>query len=87
MELAADCARLAKQHGLKNVFVSNGYQTRETIDFAAEWLDAINVDLKAFSEELLSPAVQSKAPARSRYYRIHRQTYQHMDGNNDAAAA
>ncbi len=51
MELAADCARLAKQHGLKNVFVSNGYQTREAIDFAAEWLDAINVDLKAFSEE------------------------------------
>jgi pyruvate formate lyase activating enzyme len=51
MELAADCGKLAKQRGLKNVFVSNGYQTRETIDFAAEWLDAINVDLKAFSED------------------------------------
>jgi pyruvate formate lyase activating enzyme len=51
MELASDCARLAKQHGLKNVFVSNGYQTREAIDFAAEWLDAINLDLKAFSED------------------------------------
>jgi len=51
MELAADCGKLAKQNGLKNVFVSNGYQTREAIDFAAEWLDAINVDLKAFSED------------------------------------
>ena len=51
MELAADCAKLAKQHGLKNVFVSNGYQTREAIDFAIEWLDAINLDLKAFSED------------------------------------
>jgi pyruvate formate lyase activating enzyme len=51
MELCADCAKLAKQKGLKNVFVSNGYQTKEAIDFAAEWLDGINVDLKAFSED------------------------------------
>ncbi len=51
MELASDCGKLAKQNGLKNVFVSNGYQTKEAIDFAADWLDAINVDLKAFSED------------------------------------
>jgi pyruvate formate lyase activating enzyme len=51
MELCADCAKLAKQRGLANVFVSNGYQTKEAIDFAADWLDAINVDLKAFSED------------------------------------
>ena len=51
MELAADCGRLAKQKGLANVFVSNGYQTKEAIDFAKEWLDGINVDLKAFSED------------------------------------
>jgi pyruvate formate lyase activating enzyme len=51
MELAADCGKLARQKSIKNVFVSNGYQTKETIDFAAEWLDAINVDLKAFSED------------------------------------
>jgi pyruvate formate lyase activating enzyme len=51
MELSADCGKLAKQKGLKNVFVSNGYQTKEAIDFAFDWLDAINVDLKAFSED------------------------------------
>ncbi|MEJ2702033.1 MAG: AmmeMemoRadiSam system radical SAM enzyme [Sedimentisphaerales bacterium] len=51
MELCADCGRLAKERGLANVFVSNGYMTREAIDFASEWLDGINVDLKAFSEE------------------------------------
>ena len=51
MELCADCGRLAKQKGLANVFVSNGYETREAIDFAAEWLDGINIDLKAFSED------------------------------------
>ena len=50
MELAAECGRLAKNHGLANVFVSNGYMTLEAIDFVKDWLDAINVDLKAFSE-------------------------------------
>jgi pyruvate formate lyase activating enzyme len=51
MELCSDCGKLAKEHGLKNVFVSNGYMTVEALDFAAGWLDAINVDLKAFTED------------------------------------
>jgi len=51
MELCNDCGRLAKQRGLTNVFVSNGYMTKEAIDFAAEWLDGINIDLKSFSED------------------------------------
>lgn len=51
MELCAETAVLAKQKGLANVFVSNGYMTPEAIDFASEWLDGINVDLKAFSEK------------------------------------
>ncbi len=60
MELCADCARLAKQQGLANVFVSNGYQTKEAIDFAAEWLDAINIDLKAFSEDYYNRLCRAK---------------------------
>jgi len=51
MEFCDDCARPAKERGLANVFVSNGYMTRDAIDFAAGWLDAINVDLKAFRED------------------------------------
>ena len=51
MELCCETGRLAKEKGLANVFVSNGYLTREAIDFAAEWLDGINVDLKAFSDD------------------------------------
>ncbi len=51
MELCSDCGRLAKEKGLANVFVSNGYMTHEAIDFAKEWLDGINIDLKAFTEE------------------------------------
>jgi len=51
MELAADCGKIARQKGLANVFVSNGYQTVEAINFAKDWLDGINVDLKAFRDE------------------------------------
>jgi len=51
MELCNDCGHLAKENGLTNVFVSNGFMTREAIDFVREWLDGINVDLKAFSED------------------------------------
>jgi pyruvate formate lyase activating enzyme len=51
MELCAACGPLAKERGLKNVFVSNGFMTIEAIGFAGGWLDAINVDLKSFSED------------------------------------
>ena len=51
MELCNDCGRLAKEKGLANVFVSNGFETIEAIDFAKDWLGGINVDLKSFSED------------------------------------
>jgi len=51
MELAGDIGKLAKKEGLANVFVSNGYETIEAIDFAKGWLDGINIDLKSFSEQ------------------------------------
>lgn len=51
MELCADCGQLAKRKGLANIFVSNGYETTEAIDLAKPWLDAINIDLKSFSDD------------------------------------
>ena len=50
-EFAYDTARAARALGLKNTFVTNGYQTPETIEKMAEVIDAANVDLKAFSDE------------------------------------
>ena len=60
MELCADCGRLARQKGLANTFVSNGYMTIEAIDFAADFLDAINVDLKAFTEDFYRNRCKAK---------------------------
>lgn len=50
-EYAQDTARLAKKEGLANVFVTNGYQTPETIKKMKGIIDAANIDLKSFSEE------------------------------------
>ncbi|SPD73474.1 conserved hypothetical protein [uncultured Desulfobacterium sp.] len=50
-ELALDTARLAVKKGLKNVFVSNGYMTRQCIQEIHPDLHAANVDLKAFSNK------------------------------------
>jgi len=50
-EYAYDTARLAREHGLKNIFVTNGYTTTAALEAIAPYLDAANVDLKAFSEK------------------------------------
>lgn len=51
-EYAYDTARLAHEVGLGNLFVTNGYLTRDTVDALHPYLDAANVDLKAFREDL-----------------------------------
>lgn len=50
MEYALDVAEEARASGLRNVFVSNGFMTRDALDALAPCLDAANVDLKAFTE-------------------------------------
>ncbi|MFA5554140.1 MAG: AmmeMemoRadiSam system radical SAM enzyme [Phycisphaerae bacterium] len=51
MELCAETGVVAKEKGLANVFVSNGYMTKEAINFCRSWLDGINIDLKSFSDD------------------------------------
>lgn len=50
-EFALDCMKLAKKAGLKNVWVSNGYTAKEAWPEILPYLDAINVDLKFFTNE------------------------------------
>jgi len=50
-ELAYDTALLAREKGLMNNFVSNGFISEAPLRELASVLDAINVDLKFFSEE------------------------------------
>ena len=50
-EFAYDTALLAREAGLKNIFVSNGYTSPEATRQIAPVLDANNIDLKAFSDK------------------------------------
>ncbi len=51
VEYALDTMKLARKKGLKNVWVSNGFMTNETLDSIIPYLDAINVDIKSFDDE------------------------------------
>ncbi len=59
-EFALDTAKLAVKKGLKNVFVSNGYMTKEAIDFIKPYLQGINVDLKSFRESFYAKICKAK---------------------------
>ncbi|MCD6527292.1 MAG: AmmeMemoRadiSam system radical SAM enzyme [Desulfuromonas sp.] len=50
-EYAYDTACLAREAGLANLFVSNGYIAEEPLRHLATVLDAANIDLKGFSND------------------------------------
>ena len=50
-EFVRDCAALAHQNGLCNVLVTNGYVNEAPLRELLPHIDAMNIDLKAFTEE------------------------------------
>lgn len=50
-EYAYEISQLAKKEGLFNVFVTNGYMTKEMIQTIHPYLDAANIDLKSFRDD------------------------------------
>ena len=50
IEFARDCGVEARKNGLYNAFVSNGYDTPETVKMMNEFLDCITVDFKGNAE-------------------------------------
>lgn len=59
-EFAHDTARLAHEQGLLNVFVTNGYMTSEALHMIKPYLDAANVDLKAFNDDFYKQQCSAK---------------------------
>jgi len=49
-EWAAAVMRLARQHGLRGSFVSNGHGTREVLEYLRPFVDLFKVDLKSFRQ-------------------------------------
>lgn len=50
-EYVRDCAKIAKQQGLKIVLVTNGYINEGPLADILPLVDAMNIDLKAFTED------------------------------------
>lgn len=59
-EYAYDIAQLAKAAGLRNIFVTNGYISKNALNTIAPFLDAANIDLKGFTEEFYHEFVHAK---------------------------
>ncbi|WP_066497561.1 AmmeMemoRadiSam system radical SAM enzyme [Abyssisolibacter fermentans] len=50
-EYILDTAKISKAKGLKNILVSNGYIEKQPLEELLKYIDAMNIDLKAFSNE------------------------------------
>ena len=48
-EFIRDTAKMAKEAGLENVLVTNGTATKKVLEEIAPYIDAMNIDLKAFT--------------------------------------
>jgi pyruvate formate lyase activating enzyme len=59
-EFAYECAKLAKEKGLLNVFVTNGYMSKESLRQIKPYLDAANVDLKSYREDFYNKTCKAK---------------------------
>ena len=71
-EYARDTGLLARQAGLGNNFVTNGFMTAEALDLARGWLDAANVDLKGWTEDFYRGVCKARlAPVKDTIRRMH----------------
>ncbi|MDX1808837.1 MAG: AmmeMemoRadiSam system radical SAM enzyme [Sulfurospirillaceae bacterium] len=47
---AKDIGTLAREQGIKNIFVTNGFESPEVVEDMRAWCEAANVDLKSWDE-------------------------------------
>ena len=61
-EFVLDAAKLARENGLENVFVTNGYVNPEPLDRILPFIDAMNIDLKSIDEDFYKKYPKGKLP-------------------------
>ncbi|WP_345972530.1 AmmeMemoRadiSam system radical SAM enzyme [Sulfurimonas diazotrophicus] len=49
-EYTYDTAKLAHEAGLKNIYVTSGFETHKAIDTLLPYLDGMNIDIKGYTE-------------------------------------
>ncbi len=72
-EYAYDIARLARDEGLRNLFVTNGYMMPEALVKMAPYLDAANIDLKGFRDDRYRELTGARLAPILETIRLHRE--------------
>lgn len=57
LEYILDVAKLARENGITNVLVTNGYITHEAFELIKPYIDGANVDVKAFTDNFYQEIV------------------------------
>ena len=61
-EFVRDTAKLAREHGLKNVLVTNGFLNPEPLAELLPWIDAANIDLKSMDPVFYRKVCKAQLP-------------------------
>ncbi len=69
-EYMRDTAKLAKEKGLKNVYITCGYIEEKPLRELCKYIDAANVDLKGFSEKFYAEYTSGKLKPVLRTFKI-----------------
>lgn len=78
-EFVYDTAKLAKENGLKNVLVTNGFISEEPLKEILPLIDAMNIDLKAGNESFYRELCSGQLPPVMRTIKIAFETGCHIE--------
>lgn len=81
-EFMLETAKLARERGLKNVVVSNGYINAEPLKNALPCLDAFNIDLKAFNTGFYRERTKGKLEPVLETLKIIAKSHAHLEITN-----
>ncbi len=72
LEFVLDTAKRASPHNIQNIMVSNGFMSDQCIDLLIPAIQAINIDLKSFSESFYKKICHARlAPVLNTIRRLH----------------
>jgi pyruvate formate lyase activating enzyme len=74
-EFVYDCAKALRHAGLKNVLVTNGYIMPEPFEALLPFIDAVNIDLKAFNNKFYQKAGGTLQPVTNNIALAHQYTH------------
>ena len=74
-EYVYDSAKILKDHGLKTVAVTNGYINEEPLSELLPLIDAMNIDLKGFSDDFYKKIAGHLEPVKKTIEQSHRKCH------------